>query len=703
MAENKGFFGLGGFLRHARIRNKLLLGFIPCVILLWIMAGYGIYALREINLDLDRFGELSDDVAAMADLQADTYRLRLEVNKYVRTGDETLHDIIEVHFGEMREALKYADEIISNPDRAAKIDVVKTVIPRYEQAFEKITDFTKQMGETVERDINAPSAAFQQSLDQLRNDLTEAQRVDDVALLSGYLEQFLQAFHIITESARTYEIGNLGDATSTLETLTNDLTTFQERMRSEGGRQAVADALAQIAQMQGALPQITQSIQERNTQIVDELDVAGPEVVKLIADVLHSVDNDRRAGDDHTKAEIRLARNVSIFLVIIGTLFALLIISAITAEVALPINHITRAMRQLAEGNQDVQIPGIDRRDESGRLAAAAQTFKENAEEIERLNKEERERDMLEAAEREAREREEKMRMEFMANEAKQFGSTVGDIVELLGESADEMRQTARLMSDTVAITRDESTQAAAACTQANANVDTVAASAEELSTNIAEVGKQMLEASEITAQASQQTKEASRLMDVLDTSATEIDDVIQLIDRIVNQTQLLSLNATIEANRAGEAGRGFTVVALEIKNLSEQTRNATQEIRQKVKNIQNSATASIDAIRNILEVFQRVEEIVNYISSAMSEQDAATGEIARNALEAATGTREAADGVNELATQVNQVGDSSSKVLDASEILGEQSKELRAAVRQFIQTITTDQSKTVCEVPRPS
>jgi methyl-accepting chemotaxis protein len=171
-------------------------------------------------------------------------------------------------------------------------------------------------------------------------------------------------------------------------------------------------------------------------------------------------------------------------------------------------------------------------------------------------------------------------------------------------------------------------------------------------------------------------------------TAAGRIGDVVRLINAIAEQTNLLALNATIEAARAGESGRGFAVVASEVKALAAQTAKATDEIGTQITGMQAATHDSVGAIKEIGATITRISNIATTIAATIEEQGAATSEIARNVNEAAKGTAEVAARITEVNRGAGATGSASAQVLASARSLSLQSRNLKAEVENFLNTV---------------
>src|ERR1017187_8854450 len=169
-----------------------------------------------------------------------------------------------------------------------------------------------------------------------------------------------------------------------------------------------------------------------------------------------------------------------------------------------------------------------------------------------------------------------------------------------------------------------------------------------------------------------------------LGSSSAEIGKVVEVITSIAQQTNLLALNATIEAARAGEAGKGFAVVANEVKELAKQTAKATEEIKGKIKVIQENTAGAVSAIGGIREVIGKISHISTTIATAVEEQSATTGEMARNVSEAARGASTIASNISGVAQAARDTATNVGEAQQAAQHLASMANDLHELVGRF-------------------
>jgi methyl-accepting chemotaxis protein len=360
--------------------------------------------------------------------------------------------------------------------------------------------------------------------------------------------------------------------------------------------------------------------------------------------------------------------------------FAGIVVSfLIGRNISRPVVAMSKAMRELAVGNFDVQLPGLDRRDEVGQMAHAIEDFK-----VQAIAKAERE-----TAEREQKNRElAATRRTELHNLAESFEAAVGNIIENVSAASNELENSAVILTRSSAATQQLSTVVAAASEETSANVQSVASATEEMASSINEIGRQVADSNRIATEAVDQAGKTDGRIAELSLAAGRIGDVTKLITTIAEQTNLLALNATIEAARAGDAGRGFAVVAQEVKALASQTAKATSEISAQIAAMQAATQDSVIAIKEIYGTIGRVSEISAAIAAAIEEQGAATQEIARNVQQAALGSTQVATSIADVNRGAGDTGSASSQVLSSAQLLSNENKRLKAEVVKFLATV---------------
>jgi methyl-accepting chemotaxis protein len=247
--------------------------------------------------------------------------------------------------------------------------------------------------------------------------------------------------------------------------------------------------------------------------------------------------------------------------------------------------------------------------------------------------------------------------------------------------------QLASTNTQIAASAEETSTQAsvvAAAAEEVTRNVQEVAAGTQETGLAIREIAQNAHEAASVAGNAVGVAESTNQTVSKLGESSAEIGNVVKVITSIAEQTNLLALNATIEAARAGEAGKGFAVVASEVKDLAQETAKATEDIARRVAAIQSDTESAVVAISEIGDIIARINDYQTTIAAAVEEQTATTSEMNRGVGEAAAGSAEIAANIVSVASAAALTTESVTESQRASEEMARMSGRMHAIVSRF-------------------
>lgn len=333
--------------------------------------------------------------------------------------------------------------------------------------------------------------------------------------------------------------------------------------------------------------------------------------------------------------DILLAMSIA---VIIASLVALSLSRVLNSS----IGQITQSMQRLLTGDLSQDIAGLERSDEIGAMAKSVAQFRDREEERLRLEADTH----AVTQEREARQQKiEGLIADFRQDIASYLAEVNGDM-EQLGNTS--LRLTSIAQDNT-----EQSNDVADSSKDVYQNVQKVVESADKLGEMTTDAGGHVSSTLEKVREALDAVSLANDQIGGLSQAAMRIGDVVQLIQEIAEQTNLLALNATIEAARAGEAGRGFAVVASEVKSLAGQTAKATDEIANQVNEIQSSTGRSVASIESIAAIIAAVNETADVMASSIQEQSESAGTISDDA-------RIAAERTNQVNGNIASVAESS-------------------------------------------
>lgn len=361
-------------------------------------------------------------------------------------------------------------------------------------------------------------------------------------------------------------------------------------------------------------------------------------------------------------ATVVVVSGVSIGLALFGAYY-------VVSGVANPIRRLSEAMRRLAGGDLNNDIPFAGQRNELGDMAAAVEVFRQSGVtniQLEREAREARQNQEAQAEETVRRTAEEAQKLRFATQ-------TLGDglrrlaagdvsfkLTEAFAPEYDNLRhdfnesvlQLGQTISEVLTIVHsmDSGTREIAGgandlskrTEQQAASLEETAAALDEITQNVASASKRTDEARQVAASATANaTRSASVVasaedaMRRIEESSQQISNIIGVIDEIAFQTNLLALNAGVEAARAGEAGKGFAVVAQEVRELAQRSANAAKEIKGLIQNSSTEVDNGVKLVRDtgtalkeIGEQVVRVNHLMEAITTSSREQSVGLAEV---------------------------------------------------------------------------
>ncbi|MEM1166260.1 MAG: methyl-accepting chemotaxis protein [Planctomycetota bacterium] len=648
----------GNAQRKFTVGTKLALSMGGLTTLLLALGTVSMFAQKNSEHKSIVYYDIVGDQALLDNLQANVLMVRMNVKDFLLTNsDKDLQqysDYIDAAYA----YLDVTDVEVKNPERVEMLRELRALLDAYDDSFHKTVDAIDARNGIFSSQIGLTGDVIRDGIKTIADNVIEK---DDVVLAEKLRKAADEVYDARLSGLKYLRSGQQQYADNTREQLAAARVDFEQlRTRFEGASQdAVDDVLAALSFYDECITKMIAQKALRDDLVSNSLDVIGPQIAALGSDLstsIHATVSELKAANRAASAQMSwVVSSVVVIAVILSTGASVFLIRGLT----IGMTRVVQVMRRIAAGDLTGEDINSTAGDEVGQLSRACDRMSDS--------------------------------LKTLVNELVGVGRDVA-------AASTEIAATADQTSNGMAKQQVQTQQVASAVEEMNSTVREIADKGANSSRRATDAVNSAREGGEVVKNTvdemgaiASDVAETSQVIEQLGVKSQQIGEIISVINDIADQTNLLALNAAIEAARAGEHGRGFAVVADEVRKLAERTTQATGQVSDSIRAVQIETDEAVRKINTGSERVTKGVELANQAGEALQLIETANSEVGQMVESIAAASEQQAAASEQISRSISAVADVSKEsaagagqAAQASKDLSMKAEKLNHLISQF-------------------